>query len=120
AAHPIWGLPFPESGCILNAARSEGYSQNPAACPINPCKGAPAGEPATSQKGHLMAAIFYHLSMLKARFAEADKERGATAVEYALLIAVVSIGLIVALDALNLTTIIARIQTYLNNAVVTT
>ena len=66
-----------------------------------------------------MAPIFYALASLKARFAETDKERGATAVEYALLIAVVSIGLIIALEALNLTTIIESIQGYLDTAVST-
>ena len=37
-----------------------------------------------------MAAIFYHLSMLKARLAEADKERGATAVEYGIMVAAIA------------------------------
>ena len=37
-----------------------------------------------------MAAIFFHLSMLKARLAEADKERGATAVEYGIMVAAIA------------------------------
>ena len=79
-----------------------------------PCKGAPAGVvPVTQQKGHVMAPVFYALASLKARLAETDKERGATAVEYALLIGVVSIGLIVALSALNIDGIMDAINAWL-------
>ena len=66
-----------------------------------------------------MAPVFYALASLKARLAETDKERGATAVEYALIIAVVSIGLVVAVSALNLDTIIPAIQAFLDGAVAT-
>lgn len=47
-----------------------------------------------------MAAVFYALSTLKAKLAEADKERGATAVEYGLLVALIAaviIGVVVTL-----------------------
>ncbi|AXH95655.1 Flp family type IVb pilin [Ornithinimicrobium avium] len=37
-----------------------------------------------------MAAIFYTLATLKDRLVEADKERGATAVEYGLLVALIA------------------------------
>ena len=44
-----------------------------------------------------MAAIFYTLATLKARLVESDKERGATAVEYAIIVALLSIALVTAL-----------------------
>ena len=65
-----------------------------------------------------MAPIFYALASLKARLAETDKERGATAVEYALLIGVVSIGLIIALSVLNIDGVIEDINTWLGEVVV--
>ncbi|WP_134772843.1 Flp family type IVb pilin [Ornithinimicrobium flavum] len=37
-----------------------------------------------------MAAIFYTLATLKARLVEADKERGATAVEYGIMVAAIA------------------------------
>jgi pilus assembly protein Flp/PilA len=63
-----------------------------------------------------MAAIFYSLATLKARLG--DKERGATAVEYALVIGLVSLVLIVAIVGLGggLATITANINTFLGNA----
>ena len=47
-----------------------------------------------------MAPVFYALASLKARLAETDKERGATAVEYGVIVALISVVLIVALVAL--------------------
>ena len=41
-----------------------------------------------------MAAIFYALSTLKAKLAEADKERGATAVEYGIMVAAIAVAII--------------------------
>ena len=48
-----------------------------------------------------MAAIFYTLATLKARLVEADKERGATIVEYALVLAVISLVLLVGAGAMT-------------------
>lgn len=42
-----------------------------------------------------MAAIFYSLATLKDKLQSADKERGATIVEYALVLAVISLVLLV-------------------------
>ena len=47
-----------------------------------------------------MAAIFYTLATLKARLVEADKERGATAVEYGIMVAAIAaviIGIVITL-----------------------
>ena len=41
-----------------------------------------------------MAAIFYALSTLKAKLVEADKDRGATAVEYGIMVAAIAVAII--------------------------
>lgn len=62
-----------------------------------------------------MAAVFYALSTLKAKLAEADKERGATAVEYGLLVALIA-AVIVAV-VLTLGQKINTAFTTVNNAI---
>ncbi|GAA1180310.1 hypothetical protein GCM10009584_22850 [Ornithinimicrobium humiphilum] len=59
-----------------------------------------------------MAAVFYALSTLKAKLAEADKERGATAVEYGVIVALISVVIILAL-----VTLVPGVQTAISNAV---
>ena len=47
-----------------------------------------------------MSSIFFALATLKSRLEEADKERGATAVEYGLLVALIAaviVGIVVPL-----------------------
>ncbi|WP_298885494.1 Flp family type IVb pilin [uncultured Serinicoccus sp.] len=47
-----------------------------------------------------MSSIFFALATLKSRLEEADKERGATAVEYGLLVALIAaviVGIVVTL-----------------------
>ena len=58
-----------------------------------------------------MSAIFYALATLQDKLATEDREKGATAVEYGLLIALVSIVLVVALAALQgpMTTLVTNI-----------
>lgn len=41
-----------------------------------------------------MSAVFYALATLKAKFAEANKERGATAVEYGIMVAAIAVAII--------------------------
>lgn len=48
-----------------------------------------------------MSAIFYALATLQDKLATEDREKGATAVEYGLLIALVSIVLVTAIMLLN-------------------
>lgn len=48
-----------------------------------------------------MSAIFYALATLQDKLATEDREKGATAVEYGLLIALVSIVLVTAIVLLN-------------------
>lgn len=68
-----------------------------------------------------MAAIFYSLATLKDKLQSADKERGATAVEYALVIGLVSIAFIIALIGINgsLNNLINSITTWLDGQTVT-
>ncbi|MGD8200772.1 Flp family type IVb pilin [Ornithinimicrobium sp. W1679] len=43
-----------------------------------------------------MAALFIQYQILKAKFEEAGKERGATAVEYGIMVALIAVVIIVA------------------------
>ena len=62
-----------------------------------------------------MAPIFYALASLKARLVDADKERGATAVEYGIMVALIAIVIIVAVTAVgvNLEDVFDRVGTAL-------
>lgn len=60
-----------------------------------------------------MSSIFFALATLKARFEEADKERGATAIEYALIVGLVSIGLVVAMMTIGIGTFVESIKTWI-------
>ena len=58
-----------------------------------------------------MSAVFYALATLKAKLVEADKERGATAVEYGLMVALIAVVIIGAVTLLggNLNTMFTNI-----------
>ena len=62
-----------------------------------------------------MAAIFYAFSTLKARL-ESDKERGATAVEYGIMVALIAVAIIamVILVGDGLNNVFDVVQTRLN------
>lgn len=65
-----------------------------------------------------MSAVFYALATLKAKFAEADKERGATAVEYGLMAALIAVVIIAAVTLVgtNLDLIFDRVGAALTPA----
>jgi pilus assembly protein Flp/PilA len=65
-----------------------------------------------------MAAIFYYLATLQEKLS-AEKEKGATVVEYALVIGGISIVLVLGAAALNtgLVTVWNEITTYLTNLI---
>ena len=48
-----------------------------------------------------MSAVFYALATLKAKLVEADKERGATAVEYGLMVALIAVVIIAGVTLLG-------------------
>ncbi|MFK5688967.1 Flp family type IVb pilin [Ornithinimicrobium sp. LYQ92] len=48
-----------------------------------------------------MSSIFFALATLKARLQDADKERGATAVEYGIMVALIAVVIIAAVLALG-------------------
>ncbi|WP_130014710.1 Flp family type IVb pilin [Serinicoccus sediminis] len=62
-----------------------------------------------------MSSIFFALATLKSRLEEADKERGATAVEYGLMVALIAAVIItaVALIGTNLDTLFDGVATSL-------
>lgn len=49
----------------------------------------------------VMSSIFFALATLKARLQDADKERGATAVEYGIMVALIAVVIIGAVFALG-------------------
>ena len=61
-----------------------------------------------------MAAIFYTLATLKDRLVEADKERGATAVEYGIMVAAIAAVIIAIVFAIG-TEIETAFRTVLTN-----
>ena len=61
-----------------------------------------------------MSSIFFALATLKSRLEEADKERGATAVEYGLLVALIA-AVIITTVALLGPQVDAAFQTVVDN-----